>query len=331
MKKEWLVLLNPHAGVGRGARDRKKIEALLNAKNISYQIVVSEYPKHAMLLIQEKIGQGYQNIIIAGGDGTLNEVVNGVYTQEFLLPDKITIGMLPVGTGNDWIKTFGIPLNYKKALDIILERKIIQQDIGRIIKQNKKEVDVRYFANMAGFGFDALVAKKANKLKDKGRSGLLVYLYSLITSYVQYKTIKMHIKVDDGDFNAEVFSCSIGIGIYNGGGMMQAPGAIPNNGEFQVTLIRKIGIWTLIKNIKGLFDGSFIHDKHVATYTAKKVKLSAINKIPCEADGEILGKGNYHVELLPHCLNVIYGSSDNLSFQKSELSKEKEVKVKQKE
>lgn len=328
MKKEWLVLLNPHAGVGRGARDRKKIEAILNTKKISYHIVVSEYPKHAISLIQKKIGEGYQNILIAGGDGTLNEVVNGIYTQDFLMPDKITIGMLPVGTGNDWIKTFGIPLDYKKALDIILERKTIQQDIGRIIKQYKKEVDIRYFANMAGFGFDALVAKKANKLKDKGRSGLLVYLYSLIAGYLQYKTIKMHIKVDDGDFNAEVFSCSIGIGMYNGGGMMQAPGAIPNNGEFQVTLIRKIGIWTLIKNIKGLFDGSFVHDKHVSTYDAKKVELSGISNIPCEADGEILGKGSYHVELLPHSLNVIYGSSEHLSLQKIEASKEKEVKVK---
>lgn len=311
---EWLVILNPHAGVGKGAKDREIIKGVLSKSGLSFHIVTSDYSRHTIALTSEYIEKGYRKIIIAGGDGTLNEVVNGIYSQASVLPSEIILGMLPVGTGNDWVKTFGIPVDYKKAMNIILRGKVVSQDVGRIIQQSKKGKSIRYFANMTGFGFDAMVAQKANKLKNKGRSGLLVYLNSLLTSYIAYQAIKMQINIDKGDIVTEVFSCSIGIGKFNGGGMMQAPGAIPNNGEFEVTLIEKIGVWTLLKNIKGLFDGSFVHDKHVSTYKANKIKLRSGTLIPCEADGENLGKGNFVVEMLPHSLNVIYGDTSYLSF-----------------
>lgn len=327
MHDTWLIILNPHAGVGKGARDRALIEELLDKNNIQYTLVVSEYPGHTISLTKDRISNGYHKIIVAGGDGTLNEVVNGVYSQDIIAPDKLTLGMIPVGTGNDWIRTFGIPLDYNKAIETILEGRMVKQDVGRIIKQVSEYVEIRHFANMTGYGFDAMVAHKANQMKDQGRSGLLVYLYSLLYSYVKYKAIRMRIKIDGNEVSDQIFSCSLGIGKFNGGGMMQAPDAIPNNGSFQLTVIRKIGIWTLIKNLKGLFDGTFVHDKHVSTYTVTKVELESKIAIPGEADGENLGVGNYRIDMLPHALNVIYGDGAFLDTERTEtqLAKNEEI------
>ncbi|HBH47745.1 MAG TPA: lipid kinase [Bacteroidales bacterium] len=312
VKKEWLVLLNPHAGGGKGRHDKQKIQELLNQQGFEFKLVTSNFQCHAIKLAKDMVGQGYRKIIVAGGDGTLNEVVNGVFLQEAVQPEKVKIGMLPVGTGNDWIKTFGIPENYAEALEIIKADKCILQDVGKITFAIKRKQRVRFFANMAGFGFDAMVAAKANKLKEKGRSGLLVYLYSLLASYLQYQVCRTRIFVGDTEINDLVFTASIGIGKFNGGGMMQAPEAVPNNGMFQVTVIRKIGLWGILTNLRGLYSGQFVKDRRVSTYTTDRVLISGATKIPGEADGETLGNSAYEIEILPAKLQVIYGNDKYL-------------------
>lgn len=157
-KKNWILILNPHAGGGRGAKDKQQIEQLLKSSGFVYELLISEYPKHAIKLAKNAIENGARQIIVVGGDGTLNEVANGVFQQQKYLPEDITIGMIPVGTGNDWIKTFGIPNNYQSAIDKISERKTLRQDVGKLAFSENGEEHFRYFSNMAGFGFDALAA-----------------------------------------------------------------------------------------------------------------------------------------------------------------------------
>ncbi|MGQ8335683.1 diacylglycerol/lipid kinase family protein [Sunxiuqinia sp. A32] len=304
---KWMLILNPHAGVGRGKKDKDKIIHLLRKKDIHFDLLVSSYPTHAIPLTVAAIKTGYRKLIVAGGDGTLNEVVNGVFQQDECSPDEIVVGMIPVGTGNDWIKTFQIPNNYKSAIKKLLKGKTIQQDVGRITYEESGNKKTRIFANMAGFGFDAMVAEKANRLKNKGRSGLLVYLQSLGASYLQYQTRKVRIAVDGQEVEDFVFSASIGIGKYNGGGMMQAPNAVPNNGIFEVTIIHKIGFWGIVRNLPGLFNGSYIKDRRVSSFQAKHVSITSEKSIPGEVDGETLGNHQFDIEILPSQLNVIIG------------------------
>jgi YegS/Rv2252/BmrU family lipid kinase len=316
-KKEWLVILNPHAGGGKGAHDKNKLIRLLDEAGFNYQLVTSNFQCHAIKLSKDLVTEGYRNIIVAGGDGTLNEVINGVFLQEAIAADKVKIGMLPVGTGNDWIKTFGIPDNYSDALEIIKADKQVLQDVGRISYEVKRKKKIRHFANMAGFGFDAMVAAKANKLKEKGRSGIFVYLYSLIASYIQYHIYRTRIVVGDQEIDDLVFTASIGIGKFNGGGMMQAPFASPDQGKFQVTVIKKIGLWGIITNLRGLYSGEFVKDKRVSTYFTEKVLVNGASKIPGEADGETLGNSVFEVEILPAKLRVIYGSDKYFSHKET--------------
>lgn len=305
--ENWMLLLNPHAGVGKGGKDQKKILKLLKKAGFQFELFISGYPKHAIQLTIQGIEKGYRKIIVAGGDGTLNEVANGIFTQTVCPPSAILVGMIPVGTGNDWIKTFDIPNDYKKAIKRIRKGRTLFQDVGQITFNGTEQREHRFFTNMAGFGFDALVAEKANRLKDKGRKGLFVYLQSLGAGYLQYQTRKVKIKVDGEEVEDLIFTASIGIGKYNGGGLMQAPGAVPDNGLFQVTIIRKIGFWGIMKNLPGLFSGSFIRDHRVAVFQARRVVVSSPQKIAGEADGEILGHHEFEISIRPQQLQVIIG------------------------
>jgi YegS/Rv2252/BmrU family lipid kinase len=305
-KTEWFVILNPHAGSGRGMKDKTEILKKLNQHQLNCRMAVSEFPRHTIQLTAQAIAEGYRKLIVAGGDGTLNEAVNGIFSQTICPPEEITLGMIPVGTGNDWIKTFGIPNQYEAAIKIIKEGKTMRQDIGCITFSKNDLVQTRYFANMAGFGFDAMAAAMTNRLKNKGKKGLLLYLQALLLSLFRYKTGNVKITIDDREMEELIFSVSIGIGRYNGGGMKQAPAAIPDNGLFQVTVIRKIGLFGILRNLSGLYSGEYIKDRRVATYLGRRVWISADQNIAGEADGEILGDNQFKINLLSKRLNVIY-------------------------
>jgi len=305
---EWQVILNPHAGGGKGAHDQKRIEQLLNESGLSYQLVISRYPCHSIELARDLVTAGATLLIVVGGDGTLNEVVNGIFLAQQKSGQEITLGMLPVGTGNDWTKTFGIPDHYQNAIDIIKAYKTVSQDIGEVTCTMAGKSSKRYFVNIAGFGFDALVAQKANDLKSKGITGIRVYIQSLLAGYLNYKSVPAQLTIDGAVLNANLFSASIGLGKFNGGGMMQVPEANPLHGLFHLTVIRKIGIWGILTNFRGLYSGKFIQDRRVSTHAGKVIEIRSSVPLPGEADGETLGNGSFTIRIIPQKLRVIYGS-----------------------
>src|ERR1039457_793319 len=131
-RPEWMVLINPVAGDHRGRDDWGKISLLLDHHKIIFQHYFTEHPRHAVQLGQDFLRQGYRNFIIAGGDGFLHEVVNAIFTQTAVDPKLVTLAMIPVGTGNDWVRTFNIPADYEAAIGIIRKRKALKHDIGRV-------------------------------------------------------------------------------------------------------------------------------------------------------------------------------------------------------
>ena len=311
---EWQVILNPHAGGGKGAHDKIKIGQLLKDSGLQFRLSISEYPRHAIEIARELVAGGATHLIVAGGDGTLNEVVNGIFLAENKSQQEITLGMLPVGTGNDWIKTFGIPDHYQQAIDLIKANNTVKQDVGEITCQMEGQTTKRYFVNIAGFGFDALVAKNANILKAKGITGIRVYIQSLLSGYLNYNSSASQLTIDGAVLNANLFSASIGLGKFNGGGMMQVPEANPLQGLFHVTVIRKIGIWGILTNFKGLYSGQFIHDRRVSSHTGKVIEIQSVVPLPGEADGETLGNGSFSISIMAHRLRVIYGSDKFLGL-----------------
>jgi len=303
----WQVILNPHAGCGKGRRDKAKIISILNHSGLHYQLHVSEYAGHSFMLAKDLALNGATHFIVAGGDGTLNEIVNGIFNGKISHCDQVVIGMLPVGTGNDWIRTFGIPDHYQKAMDIILKGKTVVQDVGLVEYPEQERSISRYFVNIAGFGFDAMVATRANALKNSGLSGIRVYIESFLWSYLNHKAGQTMIVIDGEKLSVNLFSASVGIGKFNGGGMMQVPDANPVNGFFHITIIRNLSIWGILSNFLKLYNGSFVRDYRVSTHTGKQVQLTAGKPISGEVDGESMGNSNFNLKIIPHQLRVIYG------------------------
>ncbi len=306
---KWLVIVNPNAGVKKGSRDWPKILPMLKDEGLDFEYLLTEHRNHANQITIDRIGKGFRNIIVVGGDGTMNEVVNGIFLQQTVPTEEITLGMIPVGTGNDWCRTFSIPFDYKEAIKILKKKNSVLQDTGRISYFKKEVHQIRYFMNIAGMGYDALVAKKTNVLKDKGHGGPFTYFYFIFTSLLQFVFPEAIIEVDDEPvFKGEIFSMNVGICKYNGGGMMQVPFAIPDDGLFDVTLIRKAPKWMVIRYARKLYDGTLVKLDFVKTFRGKSVRIRSTARIYLEADGESLGHSPFVFEMLPRSLRVVTGN-----------------------
>jgi len=305
---EWFVIVNPNAGKRKGEKDWLEIAALLTAAGIEFASMFTEHRGHAVVLTRKYVENGFRNIIVVGGDGTLNEVVNGIFTQAHVPAEKITLAMIPVGTGNDWCRMFNIPGDYKQAINLITKRKIFVQDIGTIKYISAEgEEKTRYFINMAGMGFDAMVAEKTNHQKDLGKSNPLSYVSNILSSLFAYSSTKVTILFDNQKVVSDIFSMSVGICQYNGGGMKQAPKALPDDGLFDLTLIKPIGKFKIIRNIINLFDGSFTRLPEVSTFRSSKIIIHSEPPMYLEADGESLGHTPFVFNIQPQSLNIVSG------------------------
>lgn len=308
-KEKWFVVVNPHAGTNKCMRDWPEIKRLLEEAGFEFTLAMTEKIYHALSLVQHAIEvDGFKSIIVVGGDGTLNEAVNGIMRQFRFPSDEIRIGMITVGTGNDWGRMYEIPPEYKGQVKILKKGHTFLQDVGVVKYRYASDEEKRYFVNIAGMGYDALVAKKTNSLKQIGKGGVITYMISLLSGLFQYENTELSIEADGEQvYSGQVFSLSIGICKFNGGGMMQLPNAIPDDGLFDVTLIEKTTKMRVIRNIKNLYDGSFIKMKEVKTFTGKKFSIIAnpSDKLNLETDGESLGHSPLDFEVIPKSIRLV--------------------------
>ncbi len=306
--REWFAIVNPNAGNGKGNKDWGRIAGLFGKENIALVSNFTSGKGHAIELAGNAVRNGFRRIISVGGDGTLNEVINGIFTQEYCSTKEITVGMIPVGTGNDWGRMFGIPLVYEGAVDVIRENKVMLHDIGVVNYLDGSQQHVRYFINIAGLGFESLVVKKTNKQKEKGRSSQTIYFYNLLSSLLSYRKIKADIIIEGKKITNNIFSINVGNGRYCGGGMRQTPDALPDDGLFDITIIRDIGKIEVIKSLKLLYDGTIMSHPKVDGYRSDKLRVESDSMLYLEADGESLGHTPVEFNIIPAAVNIVYGT-----------------------
>jgi len=308
----WLVIVNPNAGKRKGEKDWPQISALLNETGFDYNAFFTTHRGHAMDLSEQLVPEGYKKIIVVGGDGTLNEVVNGIFRQTRFPTDEITIGMIMVGTGNDWGRMYNIREKYGKAVKTIRKNRFFLQDACLATYQTDGREESRYFINMAGMGYDALVAYMTNQTKEKGGGGTLSYLVNLLKGLFRYNQASLEILVDEVKvYSGSVFSMNVGICKYNGGGMMQLPFAVPDDGLLDVTIFKNVTKMTVIKNIKKLYSGTFTDLPFVQTHQGRTVTVRSLVKSQTylEMDGESLGQTPFRFEIVPKSIRVITGKN----------------------
>ena len=300
-----MVVVNPNAGIGKVRRDWDRISGLLDKQGFSYQAVFTGSPWHAVELVESHVKQGFRKIIAVGGDGTLNEVVNGIFRQQVVPSTDITVGMISVGTGNDWVRTYDIPMDYEEAILVLKKGKTLLQDAGIVNYYNSSKESTRYFINMAGVGFDGLVASKTNDSKTRGRGNPLLYLKHLIGSLFTYKSCNTRVAVNGTRLSDKFFTIGVGIGQYNGGGMRQTPDAKTDDGLFDIILIKDLSKWSVIANVRRLYDGTIKKHKRVITHTAKTIRIECDQPVLLEADGESLGHSPFSFDIIPGSVRVV--------------------------
>lgn len=310
IENRWLIIVNPNAGKRKGAKDWPEISALLSDEGFEYVQEFTEQRDHATSITIKYIQDGFRKIIVVGGDGTLNEVVNGIFLQEDAESTDIVVGMIMVGTGNDWGRMYNLPDEYKEAVKVLKDQRMFLQDAG-LVKYNEGPKDIsRYFVNIAGLGYDALVARMTNKTKEKGGGGTMAYLSNLIKGLFSYQHSYLDILIDgERVYKGKVFSMSVGICKFNGGGMMQLPFAVPDDGLLDVTIFKNVTKITVMRYINKLYAGTFTHLPFVQTHTGSSVTIiSSISaQSQLETDGESLGQTPVSFSIIPKSVKVITG------------------------
>lgn len=305
---KWSVIVNPNAGNKAGEKDLAVIESLLSKAGLEYDIYITKQRFHATELSRELISKGEKKLICVGGDGTLNEICNGVFTQSNCISSEIVLALIPVGMGNDWCRTHKIPLDYKKAIDFIASNNSMLHDVGKVSYSEEGLTKSRYFLNVAGMGFDAEVAASVNQLKlTKPTANQWVYLKQLFLCLLKSRPKNIKVSFDNRIIEANIFSLNTGICKYNGGGMIQLPNANPADGLFDLTIIRKLGVIKILMNIHKLFNGKINTIDEVSLHTASKISVECNEPLLLECDGETIGKQPYTFEIIPQAINVITG------------------------
>ena len=301
MIHSWFVIANPISGNKKLSKNWKEIEQLLNERNIDFSYAFTAYSKHEIELVHKAIQQGYRNIISVGGDGTLHHVVNGIMTQRYVKTSDITVGVIPLGTGNDWIKTYNIPNNIKLAIDLITQQKTILQDIGYLELANT----TAFFNNVAGIGYDGYVVNKLNKLK---RFGPIAYLLSGVAGLFLYKKTTFNITFDDKLIKTKCLMTLFGICKYSAGGMQLTDYKDTTDGLFDITIAKNLSLFDLIKNLKKLYNGLIIDHKKVETHITNTLLITpnSTDNLPfIQADGELIGQGQVTATVIHKALQFV--------------------------
>lgn len=296
--KSWFLIVNPSAGNTNFRKSWICIQSLLKTKEIFFSFAFTQYTKHELVLVDEAIKQGYRNFISVGGDGTLHHVVNGIMMQRYTKTSNIKLGVIPLGTGNDWIRTYKIPNSIEKAINVIINNTVIFQDIGCItLASGKKE----YFNNLAGIGFDGYVVKNLKYLK---KIGSIAFLLSGLYSLLSYRKKKYSITIGDETLKEECLMIIFGICKYSGGGLRVTKYPNPTDGLLDITIVKKFSFFNLLFNLPKLYNGNIVHHKKVDNYKVKELNIINDNSI-IEADGEIVGTGSLKVHIIPNAIQFL--------------------------
>ena len=298
----WFVIINPVAGKGLGKKHWAEIKQLLSQKNINFDFCFTEYKNHIKEIIAEQVTKNNHHFLICGGDGSLSEAVNAVMNLESAERNKILLGVIPIGSGNDWCRTHNISNNYETATEQFITGTITKHDVG-FVEMNTTNTK-HYFINIAGAGYDGFVVDKINTRYPDKKPDKAIYMLMLLKCLFGYKCSHATITAGNSIVNEKIFSMSVAICKYNGGGMMQAPQAIFNDGLLTVNIIKSLSKIEVIKNLSGLKDGSYIKNPKVISSETSEVILTGQNQF-IEADGESLGMAPAKFGIVANAINFI--------------------------
>jgi len=293
--KKYKVIANPTAGRGAGERAIPQIERLLTQYSLDFDIVCTKRPWHAAELAREAVIAEYDVIVAVGGDGTANEVINGLMEAKQAGKRSSAIGVLGVGRGNDFAHAVGVPYDLELACQALAEDHRRMIDVGRVAGGLYPQG--RYFGNCVGVGFDAIGTIEAAKLPRLG--GFLSYFVAVLkTIFLYYKAPLTTIEYDGQTLTQPSLLISIMNGRRLGGGFMMAPDAEPDDGLFDLCIAGQVSRARMFSLIPHFLRGTQATQDSITTKRAARISVTAIEgSLPAQTDGEILCIDGQHLEI----------------------------------
>lgn len=299
------VVLNPSAAGGRTAaawhRIRPRLEGICGPVVLCY----TRAPGHGVELTCDAVRAGSGTVIAIGGDGTLNEVVNGVMLAgEAFDP---VVGLIPQGTGSDFRRTLNIPLDESGALETIRKRSIQSIDLMRVAYRSKTGAEeTRYAMNVTSFGMGGRVAARANR-SSKPLGGKVTFLTATLVTALGYQADHVTITLDDVTIpEVPIMNVAIGNGQYHGAGMWICPSARIDDGLLDVTIVQRLSLLELVRGSRFLFNGRIEEHPKVRTYRTTRCSAQAVGGgSAIEIDGEPVGELPISINVVPNAIRMI--------------------------
>jgi YegS/Rv2252/BmrU family lipid kinase len=299
-----LVILNPWAGRGSAGQRRADLEAGLHAAGVPFELVATHARGGATELAWQGIERGCGQVVAVGGDGTINEVVNGIIGAEAALGRRAQLGVIPIGTGSDFIKSLdGVEANdLSGGIRRIVAGATRPIDLGRV---EVDDGDTRLFINAVGMGLDAQVA--AESLKLTRLKGMAVYLVAIIRALANYRAHPMTVEYDGQRLQRRLLFASIANGRCQGAGFWLTPNALVDDGLLDLCLVDNMRLDQIIRSIPRLMEGTHTTLKQVTMGRAGHVRVTCAAPVPVATDGEVIATAarGITIAIMPAALDVL--------------------------
>lgn len=303
---EALFIVNPRSADGTTGSQWARLERMITREGLKGEARFTEGPGHATALVRTALAEGHRLIVAVGGDGTVNEVVNGFFspTGDALAPDA-ELGLLCRGTGCDFIKSLGIPKREDLALQRIRQGSSRPIDLGRAdFRDAAGRETLRYFDNIAEAGLGGAVAGRANR-SSKALGGFASFLVSTLATVATHRSQPMTVQWDDeAPLTLTALNVVVGNGRYFGGGMHILPQAELDDGLFDVLLMGDLGRGELVRNLAKVYTGKHLTHPKVRHLRARRVKITSTEPVLLDLDGEQPGLAPVTFTLQPAALRV---------------------------
>ena len=295
------LIVNPAAGAWKTARRWPYISDLLKRFGLRFEHDITEAPGHAIELAREAARRGYDRIVSVGGDGTVNEVVNGIYGSGNI--DRVMLGIISTGTGSDYTRTIGLPRPFQEMCQCVVKPRRLAVDVGVVEYTNGGGVEQRLFVNFAGMGFDAEIVRRTTR-QYKSLGGTASYLAGLFATLLCYRNKPVTLVIDGEVVTRKVCAVIMNNGRYGGGGMQTAPDADLTDGYLDVLVIGDLNKADLLWSLPRIYRGTHLSHPKVELCKAKQIELRAEDGLFLQADGELLGRAPARFRIIPGALNV---------------------------
>jgi diacylglycerol kinase (ATP) len=294
------IILNPASGGGAGRKARAEIERELTRRALVYEITETRGRGHAVELAEQAAVDGVSSVVAAGGDGTIHEVVNGLLRARGRAARNPVLGVIPIGTGNDFAKLLPLVGGRAGAYDLLKGDVVRSFDVGVAEWDGGSE----YFINGMGTGIDVEVVRQIERFPRL--PGTLRYLAGLVAALIGFRPIKLAMRVDGVQMDRKVMIIAVANGRCIGGGFHLCPSAKPDDGKLDLSIVNEVSYWEIARLLPRILRGTHVGHRAVEMTRLDEIEISAGSALFFQLDGELREATTriVRVRVEPHALEV---------------------------